>query len=313
MHFIRVNASQGIRDLLIEKAKALGEILQAEDSMDDGTRISLVVTIDKQKGSAVFNFDGTGQQVFGNLNAPESVTYSAVIYCLRCMVKMDIPLNEGCLSNISIIIPQKSILSPDQVAAVVGGNVLTSQRVVDVILRAFKACAASQGCMNNLTYGMPANNVGEGGWGYYETIAGGSGAGETWKGKHGVHTHMTNTRITDTEILEDRYPVLLHEFTTRSGSGGIGLNHGGDGVVRTMEFLDNLQVSILSERRVFQPYGLMGGAPGRKGSNSYYRASSSSWLNLTGKNSLNISPGDILKIETPGGGGWGAVDKEHKP
>ena len=155
-----------------------------------------------------------------------------MIYCLRCLLPdiMDIPLNQGCLQPITISLPSQSLLHPSSTAAVVGGNVLTSQRVTDVILRAFEACAASQGCMNNLTFG-------DGSMGYYETIAGGSGAGPTYDGVSGVHTHMTNTRITDPEILERRYPVVLRQFGLREGSGGLGLHRGGDGVIRELEFM----------------------------------------------------------------------------
>ena len=185
--------------------------------------------------------------MYANLNAPKSVTYSAIIYCLRCLVKQEIPLNQGCLLPISIIIPEGTILSPSANAAVVGGNVLTSQRVTDVILKAFEACAASCGCMNNFTCGDET-------FGYYETICGGAGAGPTWNGISGVHTHMTNTRITDPEIVERRYPMLVREFSLRNNSGGIGKFNGGDGVIREFEFLTSLSLGILSERRAFRPY-----------------------------------------------------------
>ena len=153
--------------------------------------------------------------MYGNCNAPHSITYSAIIYCLRCLVNSDIPLNQGCLNPITVNVPPGCFLNPSEHAAVVGGNVETSQRVTDLILGAFQACAASQGCMNNLTFGSEE-------FGYYETIAGGHGAGPTWHGKHGVHTHMTNTRITDPEIMELRYPVLVRQFNFRKGSGGRG-------------------------------------------------------------------------------------------
>lgn len=202
----------------------------AEDFLDDGTPIRLAVTIDRSTGSAVFDFAGTGPEIYGNLNAPPAVTASAVIYCLRCLLPdIDIPLNQGCLAPIQIKIPPNSILNPSAGAAVVGGNVLTSQRVTDVVLRAFKACAASQGCMNNLTFGDET-------MGYYETIAGGAGAGPTWTGCSAVHTHMTNTRITDPEILERRYPVVLRQFSIRKDSAGVGQYAGGEGVIRELEF-----------------------------------------------------------------------------
>ena len=206
------------------------DVASAEDFLDDGTPIRLAVTIDRRTGSAIFDFAGTGPEIYGNLNAPPAVTASAIIYCLRCLLPdIDIPLNQGCLNPIEIRIPPQCILNPSAGAAVVGGNVLTSQRVTDVVLKAFKACAASQGCMNNLTFGDTT-------MGYYETIAGGAGAGPTWHGCSGVHTHMTNTRITDPEILERRYPVILRQFSLRKGSGGEGHFHGGDGVIRELQF-----------------------------------------------------------------------------
>jgi len=177
--------------------------------------------------------------------------------------------------------------------------VLTSQRITDVILKAFGACAASQGCMNNLTFGNER-------FGYYETIGGGAGAGPSWHGQSGVHTHMTNTRITDPEILERRYPVLLREFSIRKGSGGKGEFNGGDGLVRELEFLEKLQVAILSERRSHAPYGMAGGKDGRCGRNLFLRKNGPA-LNLGGKNEIQAQSQDRFRIETPGGGGWGQV------
>jgi 5-oxoprolinase (ATP-hydrolysing) len=182
----------------------------------------------------------------------------------------------------------------------VGGNVLTSQRLVDVVLKAFGACAASQGCMNNLTFGDKE-------FGYYETIAGGAGAGPTWEGRSGIHTHMTNTRITDPEILERRYPVLLREFSLRKGSGGDGLHRGGDGVVRELEPLRPLVMSILSERRVLQPYGMAGGQPGATGRNLLIKKDGLV-INMGGRCSGSLDVGERLRIETPGAGGYGAKE-----
>jgi len=235
---------------------------------------------------------------------------------------------------------------------VVGGNVLTSQRVTDVIFRAFRACAASQGDCNNLTFGFGGNVSGESevrGFGYYETIAGGSGAGPDWDGTSGVHVHMTNTRITDSEVFERRYPVLLREFSIRAGSGGAGQHRGGDGVVRDIEFRIPVQASILSERRVYRPYGLAGGEDAQCGLNLWVRrVAKASWetslrrlkngsrrrdaaadkqqaggaaaededeyeeryINLGAKNSAPMKAGDRIIICTPGGGGWGPVGKE---
>lgn len=273
------------------------DTLQSVDYLDDGSPIALKLSIDRKKGQAIFDFTGTGHELWGNLNAPQAVTQSAILYCLRCLVEKDIPLNHGCLLPITLIIPQGSLLAPSPEAAVVGGNVLTSQRVVDVVLKAFAVVAGSQGCMNNFTFGNDQ-------FGYYETIGGGAGAGPGWHGQSGVHTHMTNTRITDPEILERRYPVLLHEFSIRKNSGGAGKFQGGNGLIREMEFLQPLHVTILSERRVFAPYGLEGGKPGQRGENLFIRANGRV-LNLGGKNEIQAEPGDKIRILTPGGGGFG--------
>ena len=266
----------------------------------------------------------------GNINAPEAVTYSAIIYCLRCLISEDIPLNQGCLKPVDVRIPKNSFLSPSEKAAVVGGNVLTSQRVTDVILRCFQACAASQGDCNNLTFGFGGNAASSGapptkGFGYYETIAGGSGAGPTWDGTHGVHTHMTNTRITDAEVFERRYPVILREFGLRSGSAGKGQHAGGEGVIRDIEFKIPVQVSILSERRVYRPYGLAGGEDASCGVNYWIRKVQKRggrdggkekveerMISLGGKNTASMVAGERIIVCTPGGGGWGKVGVESQ-
>ncbi|KAJ5733358.1 hypothetical protein N7493_002144 [Penicillium malachiteum] len=323
MHQIQDNAELSVRNLLKEVShKFAGKSLNALDHMDDGTPIQLQISIDAEKGEAIFDFEGTGPEVYANINAPEAVTYSAIIYCLRCLISADIPLNQGCLKPIDVRIPPKSILSPSESAAVVGGNVLTSQRVTDVILKCFEACAASQGDTNNLTFGFGGNRAGEEetkGFGYYETIAGGSGAGPTWNGTSGVHTHMTNTRITDAEVFERRYPVILREFSLRPDSGGDGQHQGGDGVIRDIEFRIPVQVSILSERRVYHPYGLAGGEDAKCGLNLWVRHIQSSdgsreerQINLGGKNSVQMQPGERIIIRTPGGGGWGQIGTEQQ-
>ena len=350
MHAIQSNAEQSVRRLLRSvSSRFAGRDLTAVDYMDDGSAIHLTITIDPKKGEAVFDFAGTGPEVYGNINAPEAVTYSAIIYCLRSLISEDIPLNQGCLVPIDVRIPKRSFLSPSDKAAVVGGNVLTSQRVTDVILKAFTACAASQGDCNNLTFGFGGNpnspsGTGEKknptkGFGYYETIAGGSGAGPTWDGTSGVHTHMTNTRITDAEVFERRYPVILRQFSLRSGSAGEGLHRGGEGVIRDIEFRIPVQVSILSERRVYHPYGLEGGGDGGVGVNYWVRKVRSGgkvrppaasgddmkevqqdedededmrWISLGGKNTALMQSGERIVICTPGGGGWGEIGGERK-
>uniref|UniRef100_F1KRH0 5-oxoprolinase n=1 Tax=Ascaris suum TaxID=6253 RepID=F1KRH0_ASCSU len=302
MSHIQSNAEMAVRNLLKQVGRKRREEtgvakLTAIDYMDDGTPIYLTVEIDDAKGEAKFDFEGTGPEVYSSCNAPPAVTMAAVIYCLRCLVGSEIPLNQGCLAPISIKIPQGTILSPHETAAVVGGNVLTSQRLCDVIFLAFNAVAASQGCMNNIAFGDDE-------MGYYETVAGGAGAGPGFNGRSGVHTHMTNTRITDPEILETRYPVILREFSIRKGSGGSGEFQGGDGCIRRIEFRRPLKLSVLTERRALPPYGLAGGQAGERGLNLLHRRSGRS-INLGGKNCLDVYPGDVLELRTPGGGGYG--------
>nr|CAB3264567.1 5-oxoprolinase [Phallusia mammillata] len=305
MAHIQHNAEVAVRDLLRDVARSSGVTdqglvsLRGEDKMDEGSVIKLKVDINAKEGSAVFDFSGTSPMVFNNLNAPRAITLSAAIYCLRCMVGYDVPLNQGCLNPVKILIPKWSLLDPEENAAVVGGNVLTSQRVVDVIMKAFGTCAASQGCMNNVTFGD--DDVG-----YYETVAGGAGAGPTWHGRSGVHSHMTNTRITDPEILERRYPVVLKRFELNPGTGGRGKYRGGDGVIREILFRKDLLLSVLCERRVFPPYGMNGGEPGALGSNLLLRHKGPI-VNMGGKNSVAVRANDVFRLQTPGGGGFGSV------
>uniref|UniRef100_A0A182LW39 5-oxoprolinase n=1 Tax=Anopheles culicifacies TaxID=139723 RepID=A0A182LW39_9DIPT len=318
MGHMQQNAELAVRDMLKAIAKDARErtgttVLEAEQQMDDGTPIRLVVRIDEEHGSAVCDFTGTGPEVSGNCNAPRAITLSALIYCLRCMVGHDVPLNQGCLAPIEVIIPPGSILDPSEGAAVVGGNVLTSQRVVDTVFAAFETCAASQGCMNNVT-------IGDEGWGYYETVAGGSGAGPGWHGTGGVHTHMTNTRITDPEILELRYPIILRRFTLRDdGSGGAGRYRGGEGVHRELLFRKPMTLSVLTERRTLRPYGAAGGSPGKPGLNLLIRAGprpgqpGNRAVNIGGKTAVQVGPGDVFSMKTPGGGGYGVPEDEEAP
>lgn len=301
MHHIQDAAAEAVRDMLkqiaSERNVGKGVPLEFSDCMDDGTKIKLSVTINSDQGTALFDFTESGPQVSGNTNAPPAITTSAIIYALRCMIDHSIPLNQGCLDPISIRLPENSILSPTSSAAVVGGNVLTSQRITDVIFGAFQACAASQGCMNNLTFGDDT-------MGYYETVAGGAGAGPSWDGTSGVQCHMTNTRMTDPEILERRYPAVLRVFCIRHGSGGAGLRHGGHGLTRAIEFTRPLTVSILTERRAYNPWGLKGGENGLKGQNEVLRARGPNQL-LPSKVCFDVEEGDAFIFQTPGGGGYG--------
>jgi 5-oxoprolinase (ATP-hydrolysing) len=273
------------------------------DHLDDGTPIAVAVTLEGER--ATIDFTGTGPVSATNLNANRAITTAAVMYVLRAMLDEDIPLNQGVLVPVEVIIPP-GLLNPPEATlvedspAVVGGNVETSQRVVDVLLGALALAAASQGTMNNLLFGDAT-------FGYYETICGGAGATGSGAGADAVHTHMTNTRLTDPEVLERRYPVRVREFSIRRGSGGRGQHPGGDGVVRAIEFLRPLDVSILSQRRgPYPPYGLAGGDVGALGRNTLTRADGSS-EQLSGRAQFRVAAGDVLTIETPGGGGFGAA------
>ncbi|MEK7486297.1 MAG: hydantoinase B/oxoprolinase family protein [Planctomycetota bacterium] len=298
MQHIQDNAESVIRQVIQEfKERFKGKPLTAIDWLDDGSQICLTVEFLEQ-GNIRFDFSGTDPELLGNLNAPRAITTSAILYVLRSLVNRDIPLNAGCLKPVEIYIPDHTLLSPSWDSAVVGGNVETSQRVVDVILKALQVAAGSQGTMNNFSFGNEQ-------FGYYETIAGGEGASANHHGQHAVHTHMTNTKITDPEILERLYPVLLRKFSIRQDSGGAGAYSGGDGIIREMEFCEPMELSILSERRTFPPYGLLGGLPGKTGKNLLFRANGRPYK-LGGKASLKVYPGDRIRLETPGGGGYGS-------
>ncbi|MGC3969173.1 MAG: hydantoinase B/oxoprolinase family protein [Pirellulales bacterium] len=273
------------------------------DHLDDGTPICAAITA--AGDSATIDFTGTGPVSRGNLNANRAIVTAAVMYCLRALIDEDIPLNQGVLKPVRIVLPE-CVLNPpsaeqaEDCPAVVGGNVETSQRVVDVLLGALGLAAASQGTMNNTLFGDST-------FGYYETICGGNGAVPAGPGADAVHTHMTNTRLTDPEVLELRYPVCVREFAIRRGSGGHGLHRGGDGIVRRLEFLRPLEVSLLHQRRgPYAPYGLNGGEPGLLGCNTLTHADGREEP-LAGCVQFSARAGDVLKIETPGGGGWGAA------
>jgi 5-oxoprolinase (ATP-hydrolysing) len=265
--------------------------------MDDGSAIEVCVRVDRAERSVVIDFAGTSPQRPGNLNAPLAVCTAAVLYVFRTLVDTDLPLNEGCLRPLTIRVPEGCMLNPVAPAAVVAGNVETSQCVVDALYGALGVLAASQGTMNNLTFGDDSHQ-------YYETIAGGAGAGPGFDGASGVHTHMTNSRLTDPEVLESRHPVLVREFRYRRGSGGTGLHRGGDGLVRRIGFRAPMTAAILSNHRRIAPFGLCGGGDGATGVNRLLRAGGHS-IELPGSASVEVGAGDEILIETPGGGGYG--------
>jgi 5-oxoprolinase (ATP-hydrolysing) len=277
---------------------------EAAERLDDGSPIHVRIEI-AGAGSdpiATVDFAGSAGVHPGNLNAPPAVVRSAILYVLRLLIAEPLPLNEGILAAVEIRIPPGMLnppfpADPAAAPAVVGGNVETSQRLVDTLLKAFGLAACSQGTMNNLLFGNER-------FGFYETVCGGAGAGPGFPGASAVHTHMTNTRITDPEVLEHRYPVRLERFAIRAGSGGAGRYPGGDGAIRELTFLEPMSLSLLSQHRVEAPYGMDGGEPGERGRQRLVRASGEV-EELASVDGREVGPGDRLILETPGGGGWG--------
>ncbi len=292
MQHVQDNAAESVRRVIDRIHDA-----SFEYEMDQGTWIKVRISVDKEKREATVDFTGTSPQQNTNFNAPEPVTRAAVLYVFRVMVDDDIPMNAGCLRPINIIIPKKSILSPEYPAAVVAGNVETSQAVTDCLFGALGSLAAAQGTMNNLNFGNAKYQ-------YYETICSGSPAGPGFPGTDAVHTHMTNTRLTDPEVLEFRYPVLLEDFHIRTGSGGRGEWNAGDGVRRTIRFLEKMDCTILSGHRRVRPFGLAGGEAGQIGQNSV-RRNDGRIDALEGADATVIDAGEAVLIQTPTAGGYG--------
>jgi 5-oxoprolinase (ATP-hydrolysing) len=269
--------------------------------LESGSTIKVKITIDKINLRACIDFTGTSAQQNNNLNAPKAITQAAVMYVFRCLVNDDVPLNAGCMQALDIIVPEGSLLNPHFPAAVVAGNVETSQAVTNALFAALGVLGSSQGTMNNLTFGNEHYQ-------YYETICSGSPAGEGFHGVAAVHTHMTNTRMTDPEILEQRYPVILKEFRIDRNSGGKGKWHAGDGITRTITFLEDMQCSILSGHRVNPPYGLNGGEAGRIGRN-WITKPNGKQQDLLGCDHTEVTAGDSISIQSPTGGGFGKADE----
>jgi 5-oxoprolinase (ATP-hydrolysing) len=269
-----------------------------EMKMDGGATIRVAIAVDRETRSARIDFTGTSAQAANNFNAPGSVTKAAVLYVFRCLVEADIPMNAGCLRPLEIVVPDGSLLHPRSPGAVAAGNVETSQAVVDALFGCLGVLAASQGTMNNLTFGNARHQ-------YYETICGGAGAGRNFDGQSAVHTHMTNSRLTDPEVLEARYPVIVEEFSIRHGSGGAGAHSGGDGARRRIRFREAMIAAILSTRRDTDPFGLEGGAAGARGTTTVLRTDGRREI-LKGQDETDVAAGDAIEIETPGGGGFGA-------
>ena len=292
MKHVQDNAEESVRRVL--------DVLSDSSftyKMDDGNQVSVAISVDKIERSATIDFTGTSEQHPGNYNAPSAICYAAVLYVFRCLVDDDIPLNAGCLKPLNLIIPKRSMINPEYPAAVIAGNVETSQYIVDALLGALGVVAASQGTMNNFIWGNDRVQN-------YETICGGSGASINQDGCSAVHTHMTNSRLTDPEILEWRFPVRLESFSIRKNSGGSGLKNGGDGVDRRLRFLEPMTVNIITGHRVVPPYGLAGGNSGALGKN-YVIHLDNSITELKTKGQIEVVKDDIFVLKTPGGGGFG--------
>ncbi|MBV1928470.1 MAG: hydantoinase B/oxoprolinase family protein, partial [Gammaproteobacteria bacterium] len=292
MQHIQDNAEEAVRRVIATLHDGCFEY-----AMDNGALVKVAIGIDQQKGRMYIDFSGTSAQLPGNFNAPAAVCRAAVLYVIRTLVAEPIPLNAGCLRPVEIIIPEGSMLSPCYPAAVVAGNVETSQYVADALYGALGVLAGSQGTMNNLTFGNDSYQ-------YYETLCGGAGAGDGFAGASAVQVHMTNSRLTDAEILELRFPVVLEEFSIRRGSGGEGRYPGGDGVVRRLRFLESMSVSVLSGHRHIPAFGLAGGGEGMTGENSVTN-SKANQQTLPSTFSFSVSAGDVITLHTPGGGGFG--------
>ncbi|MEW2398306.1 hydantoinase B/oxoprolinase family protein [Streptomyces sp. NPDC046862] len=300
MKHVQDNAEEAVRRVI----DALDDGSYAYET-DSGAVIRVRVRVDRAKRSATVDFTGTSPQLATNFNAPVSVVNAAVLYVFRTLVADDIPLNDGCLRPLDIVVPPGSMLAPESPAAVVAGNVETSQAITGALYAALGVQAEGSGTMNNVTFGNERHQ-------YYETVASGSGAGDGFPGAPVVQTHMTNSRLTDPEVLEWRLPVRLDEFSVRRGSGGDGRWRGGDGAVRRIRFHEPMTVSTLSQHRRVPPYGMAGGAPGALGANRVERADGGV-VQIGGSDSAEVGPGDVLVIETPGGGGYGPPPRDHEP
>jgi 5-oxoprolinase (ATP-hydrolysing) len=296
MGHIQDNAAQAVRNAIsdLDDGSFVLEV-------DSGARIAVRVDIDRANHTARIDFTGTSAQQASAFNAPAAVTRAAVMYVIRCLVADDIPLNAGCLRPIDIHVPEGSMLNPRFPAAVVAGNVETSQAVTDALFAALGCLGTAQGTMNNLTFGNARVQ-------YYETICSGAPAGPGFDGTAGVHTHMTNTRLTDPEVLEARFPVVLDTFQIDRGSGGRGRWSAGDGVTRRIRFREAVDCSILSDRRRIRAPGLHGGEEGRLGKNMIER-SSGNVETLDGSVQITLEAGDAVCIRTPTGGGFGPVEE----
>jgi 5-oxoprolinase (ATP-hydrolysing) len=292
MQHVQDNAEEAVRRVL----DALTDGVFAYE-LDNGAVVRVSIRVDRAAREAVIDFTGTSPQQPTNFNAPSAVCKAAVLYVFRTLVDDEIPMNAGCLKPLRIVIPDGSMLSPRYPAAVVAGNVETSQAITDTLYGALGVLAASQGTMNNFTFGNERYQ-------YYETIAGGAGAGPGFDGASVVQTHMTNSRLTDPEVLEWRFPVRLESFAIRAGSGGAGMHGGGDGAERRVRFLEPMTAVMLANHRRIAPFGAKGGAPGAPGRNWVERADGTH-EEFGATFAVEMNAGDVFVVQTPGGGGYG--------
>jgi 5-oxoprolinase (ATP-hydrolysing) len=299
MRHVQDNAEESIRRVL-----SVLQDCSFTYPMDGGCRIQVAIRVDRRKREAVIDFTGTSPQNEGNYNAPTAVCKAAVLYVFRTLIDDNIPLNEGCMKPLRLLIPPRSMISPEYPAAVISGNTEVSQAITDALFGALGLLASSQGTMNNFVYGNAELQN-------YETICGGTGAGPDHPGASAVHSHMTNTRMTDPEVVEWRFPVRIESFAIRRGSGGPGKFRGGDGVVRKVRFLEPMTATILSSHRETDPYGLAGGLPGKKGENSILHPDGTA-TRLQGNDEAVLSADDVFIIKTPGGGGFGVPEKRER-
>jgi 5-oxoprolinase (ATP-hydrolysing) len=300
MRHVRDNAAESVRRVIEKLSDS-----EFEYPTDQGSVIKVKISVDRKNRSAKVDFSGTSEAKPNNFNAPAPVTRAAVLYTFRVMVEQNIPMNAGCLEPIEIVIRKGSMLAPEYPRAVVAGNVETSQHVTNALFGALGALSSAQGSMNNLTFG---NNT----YQYYETICSGSPAGvlnsgEGFNGTDGVHTHMTNSRLTDPEVLEMRFPVLLEDFHIRPGSGGRGKYSAGNGTIRTIRFLETMDCAILSSHRTVRPHGLLGGEPGELGA-TFVRRKDGRMEELKGADQTVLEAGEAVIVKTPTGGGYGRPD-----
>jgi 5-oxoprolinase (ATP-hydrolysing) len=293
MGHVQENAAEAVRNVITALRDG-----SCDYELDNGARIRVTVTVDHAAKQATIDFTGTSPQLDGNFNAPSSVAMAAVLYVFRTLVDKDIPLNAGCLKPLTVIIPPGTMLSPEYPAAVAAGNVETSQAVTGAIYAALNIMAEGSGTMNNVTFGNDRYQ-------YYETVASGSGAGEGFDGTDVVQTKMTNSRLTDPEVLEWRYPVRLESYAIRHGSGGQGRWQGGNGATRRLRFLEEMTVSTLTSHRKIPAFGLQGGAPGALGRH-WVEHPDGTVTPMSGCDSMRLAPGDVFVMQTPGGGGFTA-------